>query len=278
MISIAVSSTTIPSTPSPLPRRGRGEPGSPSPTAWERGQGGEGGTASETAIGISLIIPLHNECANLPELIRQCRCVLDATGHTWEMILVDDGSDDGSAEYLLTIQAQEPRLRLLRHSERRGKTAAYATGFAAARGAYLFTIDADLQEDPHALVPMLQRLQSGEASMVVGWRRRRRDTRLKVLASRLFNGTLRWLFGLPLHDANCGFKGMERTVAHALLPWLERDFHRYLPLIAHRLGYRLTEVEVEHRPRQHGRSHYGLERCVHAVVDLWILTARLRRR
>jgi dolichol-phosphate mannosyltransferase len=226
---------------------------------------------------LSLIVPLYNECPNLPALIQQCGCALDATGHHWEMILVDDGSDDGSWKYLQTAQQAEPRLRLLRHSQKQGKTAAYRTGFNAARGEYLFTIDADLQENPEAIVSMLQALQSGAADMVVGWRRQRRDPFLKVWASRVFNFGLRWLFGLPLHDANCGFKGMRREVAQALVPWLQRDYHRYLPVIAHRLGYRVAEVEVAHRPRAHGSSRYGFERYARAIADLWSLWHRLRR-
>mgnify|MGYP000663427765 CR=1 FL=1 len=224
---------------------------------------------------LSLIVPLYNERWNLPELIRQCAHALNATGEAWEMILVDDGSNDGSFEYLQEVQRQMPRLTVLRHPTRRGKTAGYATGFAAARGVYLFTIDADLQENPEGLGSMLALLRSGTADMVVGWRRRRRDPFLKIWASRLFNTGLRILFGLSLHDANCGFRGMRCEVARILLPWLERDFHRYLPLIAHRLGYRVSEVEVEHRPRAHGRSRYGLERYVHAIADLWVLWRRL---
>ncbi|MCS6772574.1 MAG: glycosyltransferase family 2 protein [Thermoflexales bacterium] len=224
---------------------------------------------------LSLITPLHNERPNLPELIRQCACALDATGQPWEMILVDDGSDDGSWEYLQAAQGTEPRLHALRHAEKQGKTAAYRTGFAAARGEYLFTIDADLQENPDAIAPMLRMLQSGAADMVVGWRKKRLDPAPKVWASRVFNAGLRLLFGLPLHDANCGFKGMRREVAHALTEWLERDFHRYLPLIAHRLGYRVAELAVEHRPRAHGKSRYGLERYARAVADLWTLMRRL---
>jgi glycosyltransferase involved in cell wall biosynthesis len=128
------------------------------------------------------------------------------------------------------------------------KTLAYATGFRAAQGRYLFTLDADLQEEPSAIHAMLQQLRH-EADMVVGWRKVRRDAPLKVLASKVFNAVLRWGLRLPLHDANCGFKGMRRAVADALLPYLERDFHRYLPLIAHRLGFRVAEVVVAHRPR-----------------------------
>ncbi|GIV09819.1 MAG: hypothetical protein KatS3mg019_1910 [Fimbriimonadales bacterium] len=226
---------------------------------------------------LSLIVPLHNERANLPELVRQCACALDSTGQHWEMILVDDGSEDESWEYLQAVQSSAPRLIALRHAEKRGKTAAYRTGFHAAHGEYLFTIDADLQENPEAIASMLGILQSGAADMVVGWRRRRHDPILKVWASRMFNAGLRWLFGLPLHDANCGFKGMRREAAHALIPWMERDYHRYLPLIAYKLGYRLTELEVAHRPRVHGRSRYGFERYARAIADLYTLMRKLPR-
>lgn len=224
---------------------------------------------------LSLIAPLYNERVNLPELLRHCVAALEATGERWELILVDDGSDDGSWEMAQSAAQADPRLKVLRHNARLGKTAAYRTGFAAAQGEYLFTLDADLQENPQAIGAMLGLLQSGTAEMVVGWRRRRRDGLIKVWASRVFNAVLRLGFGLPLHDANCGFKGMRREVAHALLPWLERDFHRYLPLIAQRLGYRVAEVEVVHRPRAHGKSRYGLERYGRAVADLWTLYRKL---
>ncbi|MDM7461920.1 MAG: glycosyltransferase family 2 protein [bacterium] len=224
---------------------------------------------------LSLMVPLHNERANLPELLRQCVAALEATGERWELILVDDGSDDGSWQALQAAAQADPRLKVLRHDTRLGKTAAYRTGFAAAQGAYLFTLDADLQEPPEAIGAMLEMLQSGAADMVVGWRRRRRDAPHKVWASRVFNAVLRRCFGLPLHDANCGFKGMRRAVADALLPWLERDFHRYLPLIAQRLDYRVAEVEVVHCPRAHGRSRYGLERYGRAIADLWVLYRKL---
>ena len=224
---------------------------------------------------LSLIVPLHNEAPSLPRLLNACITVLERTGESWEMLLIDDGSDDASWACIQAAMRADRRVQGRRHAQRRGKTAAYATGFRAARGQYLFTIDADLQEDPAAIPAMLQRLRT-DADMVVGWRRVRLDPLPKVWASRVFNAVLRWGLGLPLHDANCGFKGMRRAVADALLPYLERDFHRYLSLIAHRLGYRVAEVIVAHRPRAHGRSRYGLERYGRAVADLWAVLRRLR--
>jgi len=225
---------------------------------------------------LSLIVPLHNEAPNLPRLLEACVAALERTGESWEMLLVDDGSDDGSWAFIQEAMAADGRVRGLRHPKRLGKTQAYATAFRAAQGQYLFTIDADLQEDPAAILAMLSRLRQ-DADMVVGWRKVRRDSWLKVLASWVFNAFLRWGLRLPLHDANCGFKGMRRAVAQALLPYLERDFHRYLPLIAHRLGFRVVEIVVVHRPRVHGRSHYGLERYGRALADLWVVLRRLRK-
>ncbi len=225
---------------------------------------------------LSLIVPLHNEAPNLPRLLEACVAALERTGESWEMLLVDDGSDDGSWAFIQEAMAADGRVRGLRHPKRLGKTQAYATAFRAAQGQYLFTIDADLQEDPAAIPAMLSRLRQN-ADMVVGWRKVRRDSWLKVVASWVFNAFLRWGLRLPLHDANCGFKGMRRAAAEALLPYLERDFHRYLPLIAHRLGFCVVEIVVAHRPRAHGRSHYGLERYGRALADLWGVLRRLRK-
>jgi glycosyltransferase involved in cell wall biosynthesis len=226
---------------------------------------------------LSLIVPLYNEAPNLPRLLKACAAALERTGESWEILLIDDGSDDGSWACIEEAMRADRRVRGLRHPQQLGKTQAYATGFRAARGQYLFTLDADLQEDPAAIPAMLERLRT-DADMVVGWRKARRDPLLKVLASWVFNAVLRWGLRLPLHDANCGFKGMRREVADALVPYLERDFHRYLALIAHRLGFRVAEVVVAHRPRAYGRSRYGLERYGRAFVDLWAVWRRLRRR
>jgi glycosyltransferase involved in cell wall biosynthesis len=226
---------------------------------------------------LSLIAPLYNEAPNLPRLLKACAAALERTGESWEILLIDDGSDDGSWACIEEAMRADRRVRGLRHPQQLGKTQAYATGFRAARGQYLFTLDADLQEDPAAIPAMLERLRT-DADMVVGWRKARRDPLLKVLASWVFNAALRWGLRLPLHDANCGFKGMRREVADALLPHLERDFHRYLALMAHRLGFRVAEVVVAHRPRAYGRSRYGLERYGRALADLWAVLRRLRRR
>jgi len=218
---------------------------------------------------------MYNEAPNLSELVRCTTEALEMTGASWQLILVDDGSTDGTEERAQAIIQQEPRIVLRRHPQRKGKTQAYRTGFWCAEGDYWFTLDADLQENPRALSAMWRLLQT-EYDMVVAWRRVRRDPFGRRVASRVFNGVLRWGFGSPVHDLNCGFKGMRRAVGEALVPWLVRDFHRYLPLIAQRIGYRVGEIVVEHRPRLHGSSRYGLERYGRALRDLWALSRALR--
>ncbi|MFQ3610921.1 MAG: glycosyltransferase family 2 protein [Fimbriimonadales bacterium] len=224
---------------------------------------------------LSLIVPMYNESPNLDDLVRCSVEALETTGLRWQLILVDDGSTDNTHERLQALSQHEPRIVSVRHEVRLGKTAAYRTGFLQAQGDYWFTIDADLQEDLSALRAMIPLLES-EYDMVVAWRRVRRDVLSKRIASRVFNTTLRWAFGSPVHDINCGFKGMKRAVGEALIPWLVRDFHRYLPLIARRMGYRVGEVVVVHRPRLHGSSRYGLERYGRALRDLWALIGAYR--
>lgn len=225
---------------------------------------------------VSLIVPMYNEAPNLDDLVRCSVEALQALGVRWQLILVDDGSTDDTYERVQVLIRDEPQILLAHHEARQGKTAAYRTGFLHAQGDYWFTIDADLQEDLNALGAMLAMLES-EYGMVVAWRKVRRDGLGKRIASRLFNTALRWGFGSPVHDLNCGFKGLRREVGEALIPWLVRDFHRYLPLIAHRMGYRVGELVVAHRPRLHGRSRYGLERYRHALRDLWALVHAYRR-
>lgn len=222
------------------------------------------------SVGVSLIVPMHNESPYVEALRDTLPPVLSALGDEWELILVDDGSTDDTAEKLRVWCESDSRVRVIRHPQRLGKTAAYASGFAQARGQSIFTLDADLQEDPSAMGLMLAQLQQG-TGMVVGWRRPRRDSAVKRMASWVFNRFLRWATGVPLHDINCGFKGMHREVMEALRPYLVRDFHRFLPVLAHRMGYTVGEVAVSHRARQYGRSRYGFGRYWRALCDLLVL-------
>lgn len=223
---------------------------------------------------ISLIVPMYNEGEGIEQMLVACVRVLDSLRRSWELILVDDGSNDPTPNKLQAMDLP-PHVIVCSHPFRLGKTAALATGFDTAQGDYIFMIDADLQEDLSAISRMLAMLESG-TEMVVGWRRIRRDAWAKCMVSRFFNAGVRLLSGLKLHDINCGFKGITRPVMERLRPYLLRDFHRFLPVIAHVKGYQVRELEVEHKPRQHGASRYGLERYGKAVADLMLWLPWLR--
>jgi len=219
---------------------------------------------------VSVVVPMYNEEPNLPELHTRLTKVLARLDIPCEIIYVDDGSTDGTPQELenLLQQPQPVCTRAVRLPYRRGKTAALSAGFAIARGGIIATTDADLQEPPEVLPVLVSRVQSGQAHLVVAWRQQRQDSLFRVLASRLFNALLRWLTGLSLHDVNCGTKAMTREVAENLERWMVSDMHRYLPILAARMGYRVEEVPVPHVVRRRGRSRFGASRYLRAVVDL----------
>lgn len=218
---------------------------------------------------ISVIVPMYNESDNLPELHERLTKVLAGMEPGGEIIYVDDGSTDGTSEQLeLLLQQPQPVcVRAVWLPRRRGKTAALSAGFAIARGSILVTTDADLQEPPEVLPMLVAPLRSGEAHMVVAWRQQRQDTAFRVLASQMFNAVLRWLSDQPLHDVNCGTKVLLREVAERLMGWMRSDMHRYLPVIAARMGYRVVEAPVPHVARRRGRSRFGVSRYLRAAVD-----------
>jgi dolichol-phosphate mannosyltransferase len=211
---------------------------------------------------ISVVIPVANEQATVAPL---CRALAEAVPPPYELLFVDDGSTDGTWEELQTLH-QPGQVRALRFRRNFGKTAALRAGFAAARGDIIFTMDGDLQDDPREIPRFLARLEQGY-DLVSGWKRQRRDPLNKVIASRIFNATVAWLSGLPLHDVNCGFKAYRGEVARNLR--LRGEMHRFTPLLAAALGYRVSELVVAHHPRRYGRSHYGLSRLLKGFLDLF---------
>jgi len=220
---------------------------------------------------VSVVVPMYNEAENLPELHSRLSKVLSKLGVAAEIIYVDDGSTDGTAQLLqefASCEGQAVAVRVVQMPQRRGKTVALAAGLSLARGRVLVTTDADLQEPPEVLPALVAQVQSGEAHLVVAWRQQRRDSMARVLASRLFNAVLRGLTGLALHDVNCGTKAMRREVGDHLRCWMVSDMHRYLPVLAARMGYRVAEVPVPHVARRRGRSRFGASRYLRAVLDL----------
>ena len=216
---------------------------------------------------LSVVIPAYNEAESLPELHRELVAALDALGHAWEIIYVDDGSRDGSDEVMGRVAAADPRVRGAVLRRNFGKSAALATGFRLARGEWVATLDADLQDDPAELPRLIEALGQG-SDLVSGWKRNRQDPITKTLPSWLFNAVTSAVAGLKLHDFNCGLKLYRREVIEAIEVYGE--LHRFIPALAHWAGFRIAEIPVHHRARKHGRSKYGWERFINGFLDLMV--------
>jgi glycosyltransferase involved in cell wall biosynthesis len=214
---------------------------------------------------LSVVVPAYNEAESLPELHRELVAALDPLDLTWEVLYVDDGSRDGTDRVIERICDQDPRARGILLSRNFGKSAALATGFKAVRGAFVCTMDADLQDDPAELPKLFAVLDRG-VDLVSGWKVKRRDPFTKRLPSKLFNAVTSTVSGVRLHDFNCGFKLYRREVVDALEVYGE--LHRFLPALAHWRGFRVGEVGVNHRPRRFGQSKFGASRFVNGFLDL----------
>jgi glycosyltransferase involved in cell wall biosynthesis len=214
---------------------------------------------------LSVVVPLFNEAESLPELHQELVMALDRLGSPWEILYVDDGSRDGSEAAIAARAAADPRVRGVSFRRNFGKSAALATGFRLARGEWVATLDADLQDDPAELPKLVAALESG-FDLVSGWKQDRQDPISKTIPSRLFNAVTSAVSGLKLHDFNCGFKLYRREVTEAIE--LYGELHRFLPALAHWRGFRVTEVPVRHRARRFGRSKFGASRFVNGFLDL----------
>lgn len=204
---------------------------------------------------ISVILPCFNEEENLEPLVRQLVDVLRALSRPYEIIFVDDASTDGSLDILRTLQENRPEIRVLRHRVNSGESAAQLTGFRQARGEILVTMDSDLQNDPADIPAMLAALEACDA--VCGVRRRREDSWIKRVSSHLANGFRNAALHDNIHDSGCTFRAFRRaTIETDLLPF--KGLHRFLPAIWKLHGFRVGEVDVNHRPRFKGRSKYGV--------------------
>jgi dolichol-phosphate mannosyltransferase len=212
---------------------------------------------------LSLVVPVYNERESLAKLHAQI--VAAVGGLAIEIIFVDDGSRDGSWEVIRELAAADPRVRGLRFRRNFGKAAALQAGFDTARGSRLITLDADLQDDPAEIPNFLKQLDHGY-DLVSGWKKVRHDPWHKVLASRVFNGLVSGVTGVRLHDHNCGMKAYTAAVVREL--HLYGDMHRFVPVLAAAKGFRVGELVIHHRPRQFGRSKYGVRRFLRGFLDL----------
>jgi len=218
---------------------------------------------------ISVVIPVHDEERSVGLLYEELEAALEPSGEAWEAIFVDDGSLDGSFAALTRLHARAENAKVVRLRRNFGKAAALAAGFAQAQGEIVVTIDADLQDDPAEIPRLLAKLEEG-FDLVSGWKTRRRDPWRRRFVSRIFNGVSGRVSGLRLHDLNCGLKAYRAEVVRGLS--LYGELHRFIPVLAHYRGFRVAELPVNHRPRAHGRSRYGLERYVRGFLDLLTVT------
>ena len=220
----------------------------------------------DSAPDLSLVIPLLDEAESLPELADRIRAAIEPTGHSFEVWLIDDGSTDDSWTVIDALHRADPRFVGVRFRRNYGKSAALAVGFERARGRYVVTLDADLQDDP-AEIPQMIRTLEGGADLVSGWKQTRHDPLSKTIPSRFFNGVTRLVSGIPLHDFNCGLKAYRAEVVKNVRVYGE--LHRYIPLLAKWEGYdRIAEQAVQHHARKHGQTKFGLERFVRGFLDL----------
>jgi glycosyltransferase involved in cell wall biosynthesis len=214
---------------------------------------------------ISIVIPLHNEERSIALLYDELQAALEPLGQEWEAVFVDDGSVDGSFAALTRLHDANENVRVVRLRRNFGKAAALAAGFSQARGETVVTIDADLQDDPAEIPRLLVKLEEG-FDLVSGWKTRRRDPLRRRVLSRIFNWVTGRMSGLRLHDMNCGLKAYRAEVVRGMP--LYGELHRFIPVLAQYRGFRVAELPVNHRPREHGRSRYGVERYIRGFLDL----------
>ena len=198
-------------------------------------------------------------------LFDELQAALEPLDQPWEAVFVDDGSTDGSFAALTRLHNAKDNVRVVRLRRNFGKAAALAAGFTQARGDIVVTIDADLQDDPAEIPRLLAKLDEG-FDLVSGWKAHRRDPLSRRALSRIFNWVTSRVSGLRLHDMNCGLKAYRAEVVKELR--LYGELHRFIPVLAHYRGHRIAELPVNHRPREHGRSRYGVERYLRGFLDL----------
>lgn len=219
-------------------------------------------------MNISLVVPVYNEEENLPLLFDAIHKVMDALDHAWELILVDDGSRDNSLAVLNELVAKDSQhVRVVVFRRNFGQTAAIAAGIDHAAGEVVILLDADMQNDPADIPMLLAKLDEGY-DVVSGWRKDRKDTYLtRTLPSNAANWLISTVTGVHLHDYGCTLKAYRRDVLTDFR--LYGEMHRFIPVFAHAVGARITEIPVHHHPRKYGKAKYGLERTLKVLLDLF---------
>jgi glycosyltransferase involved in cell wall biosynthesis len=220
---------------------------------------------------ISVIIPAKDEEESIPELCQWISRVMQAHGLSYEVIFIDDGSSDSTWEQILKVNAGDERFKGIRFNRNFGKSAALQTGFRAAKGKVIITMDADMQDSPDEIPELYRMVTQDGYHLVSGWKKKRHDPLSKTIPSKFFNYVTRKLSGIPLHDFNCGLKAYQSSVTRNITVYGE--MHRYIPVIAKWAGFtKISEKVVEHRERKFGTTKFGLERFINGFLDLLSIT------
>ena len=224
---------------------------------------------SSDSLTLSVVVPVYNERDSLVQLVDELQAGVRSSVSSYEIIFVDDGSTDDSWKKIEELAAREAIVSGIRLRRNFGKAAALTAGMKVATGNLILMLDADLQDDPAEFPALLQKIQAG-FDVVNGWKQRRLDPWHKVYPSKVFNGLVGLMTGLRLHDHNCGLKLFRAEVAQEVQ--IYGELHRFIPVLAHSRGFRVTEVGVNHRSRQHGHSKYGMRRFLRGLLDLLTVT------
>lgn len=215
---------------------------------------------------LSVVFPVFNEEENVAPLLEEIATALQGQPWSYEMIAVDDGSHDRSLELLRQSRTKYPNLRVLAFAKNCGQSAALDAGWRAARGTFVVSLDADLQNDPSDIPPMMRELEKSGADMIIGVRVNRRDTWARRVQSRIGNGVRNWITGDRITDTGCSLKLVRRTAIERVA--LYNGMHRFLPTLVRMRGHRVVEMPVNHRPRKFGISKYGaMNRALRGLVD-----------
>lgn len=219
-------------------------------------------------MGISIVVPVFNEEESLKFFYKELTDTLSKLKTKYEIIFIDDGSTDSSLEILQQFVKQSNLIKVFSFRKNKGKSEALALGFLKAKGEYIVTLDADLQDKPSEVPSLLEKLEEGY-DHVSGWRKDRKDTGLKIIFSRLFNTTVSVIFGLKLHDYNCGLKAYTNETVKSLK--LYGGLHRFIPLLLYQEGFKITEIPVSHGERKYGKSKFGVSKIWKDLPDMFTM-------
>ncbi|TMQ64734.1 MAG: glycosyltransferase family 2 protein [Candidatus Eisenbacteria bacterium] len=227
--------------------------------------GGDAAPGQAPGLDLTVLVPVLNEAENMRPLVEKIVQDLKPLGKSYEILVIDDGSTDGTFDQLRALAPSTPALRAIRFRRNFGKSAALSSGFREARGRVVVTMDGDLQDDSAEIARLLAKIDEG-FDLVSGWKQNRKDSISKTVPSKLFNAVTSAVSGVPLHDMNCGLKAYREEVTRTI--HLRGELHRFIPVLAHWSGFRVGEIRTVHHPRIHGKTKFGVSRFLNGFLDL----------